>query len=113
MFRQNTTKIMEQRQKKQKSVVWFLRSCTKLSTTVAADRGITASTLSAILKAKNAIISVTSSGNASKKKKKTLETTTHDKFKVPVVLGAKRGPVNRKLVQQKALCFARLLGAST
>lgn len=112
MFRQNTTKIMEQRQKKQKSVVWFLRSCTKLSTTVAADRGITASTLSAILKAKNAIISVTSSGNASKKKK-TLETTTHDKFKVPVILGAKRVPVNRKLVQQKALCFARLLGAPT
>ncbi|XP_040070451.3 tigger transposable element-derived protein 6-like [Ixodes scapularis] len=80
---------------------------------VAAEHGIPASTLSTILKTKDAIILATSSGNGSKKKN--LKTTPHEKLEEALFMWfndmrARNVPLSGEVVQQKALNYACLLG---
>ncbi|KAG0427315.1 hypothetical protein HPB47_025620 [Ixodes persulcatus] len=80
---------------------------------VAAEHGIPASTLSTILKAKDAIILATSSGNASKKKH--LKTTPPEKLEEALFMWfndmrAQNVPLSGEVVQRKALGYACLLG---
>ncbi|KAG0415784.1 hypothetical protein HPB47_007044 [Ixodes persulcatus] len=80
---------------------------------VAVEHGIPASTLSTSLKAKDAIVLATSSGNASKKKH--LKTTPHEKLEEALFMWcnyiqARNVPLSGEVVQKKALGYACLLG---
>ncbi|XP_040072206.2 tigger transposable element-derived protein 6-like [Ixodes scapularis] len=80
---------------------------------VAAEHGIPASTLSTILKGKDAILRAASSGKATKKKN--LKTTPYEKLEEALYtwfmdMRAKNVPISGEVLQRKALCFACLLG---